>query len=133
MMGKVLFVLFLVQSAIIAYLISNSHNETKPSLSLQNWRLKGNYFSFEGNLIFFTDESGNGKNNRTLLLIHGFPTNSFDFAPIYEDLKLHFSRIVSYDQIGFGFSDKPTRSTFQKAQRGQGKGFKDFPFPQTLF
>lgn len=47
----------------------------------------------------------NGK-GETILLIHGFPTASWDWHKIYDDLCDKFT-VVAPDMIGFGFSDKP--------------------------
>lgn len=41
-----------------------------------------------------------------LTLLHGFPTSSWDFASIATALDGYF-RIVAFDFLGFGFSDKP--------------------------
>lgn len=41
-----------------------------------------------------------------LLLIHGFPTASYDWYKIWEPLSERFS-LVAMDMLGFGYSDKP--------------------------
>ncbi len=43
-----------------------------------------------------------------LLVIHGFPTCSFDFRLVLEELSTR-RRVVLFDQLGFGLSDKPDR------------------------
>ena len=43
-----------------------------------------------------------------LLVVHGFPTNSFDFRTILPALSRR-RRVVLFDQLGFGLSDKPDR------------------------
>jgi pimeloyl-ACP methyl ester carboxylesterase len=43
-----------------------------------------------------------------LLLIHGFPTASWDWEKIWPDLVRRY-RVLTLDMIGFGFSDKPYR------------------------
>ncbi|MDX1588641.1 MAG: alpha/beta hydrolase [Oleiphilaceae bacterium] len=55
--------------------------------------------------IFLVD-SAPGDARPVLLLIHGFPTASWDFAPIWAALTEHF-RVVTADMLGFGFSSKP--------------------------
>ena len=42
----------------------------------------------------------------TLLLIHGYPFNSWDWAPIWDRLTDRFT-VVAPDMLGMGFSDKP--------------------------
>lgn len=44
---------------------------------------------------------------RTLLLLHGFPTSSFDWYKVLPELQKRFDRIIAPDFIGLGFSDKP--------------------------
>ena len=41
-----------------------------------------------------------------LLLIHGFPTASWDYAPLWESLAARW-RVLTLDMLGFGFSAKP--------------------------
>ncbi|WP_370339442.1 alpha/beta fold hydrolase [Parvularcula marina] len=41
-----------------------------------------------------------------LLLIHGFPTSSWDWAALWGPLSWHF-RLHAMDMLGFGLSDKP--------------------------
>ena len=61
--------------------------------------------------IFFVDDNsitGSRGDKNTLLLLHGFPSSSYDFAGAFWDgLKLHHSRIIILDLLGYGFSDKP--------------------------
>lgn len=52
-----------------------------------------------------------------LLLIHGFPTSSWDWLPIWPHLEKEH-RLICLDMLGFGFSDKPSRhrySIFEQA------------------
>ena len=43
-----------------------------------------------------------------MLLLHGFPSSSYDFAgAFWEGLTAHYSRIIALDLLGYGFSDKP--------------------------
>jgi pimeloyl-ACP methyl ester carboxylesterase len=44
----------------------------------------------------------------TLLLIHGYPFNSWDWAPIRDRLTERFT-LVAPDMLGMGFSDMPTK------------------------
>lgn len=52
-------------------------------------------------LAYWEDGAG-----EPLLLIHGFPTASWDWAPIWPALAQRF-RLVAMDMLGFGFSSKP--------------------------
>lgn len=71
-------------------------------MRLNEWKESGNYFDFQGYKIFYKTE-GSGF---PLLCIHGFPTASFDWSPIWNELTKRF-QVITLDMIGFGFSDKP--------------------------
>lgn len=47
-----------------------------------------------------------GEDARWLTLLHGFPTSSFDWAPVADRLAAH-RRLLMFDFLGFGDSDKP--------------------------
>ena len=46
-----------------------------------------------------------------LTLLHGFPTSSWDWAPIVPALEHRF-RVLAFDFLGFGDSDKPRRHSY---------------------
>ena len=55
----------------------------------------------------------------TAVLIHGFPESSYSYAGALPLLRDRFARVVCFDLIGYGFSDKPakgyTYSLFEQA------------------
>lgn len=71
-------------------------------MKLNEWKQSGNFFNFKGNKIFYRIE-GKGK---PLLCVHGFPTASWDWNPIWNELRAIY-KVLTLDMIGFGFSDKP--------------------------
>jgi len=76
---------------------------------LAAWRTAGEIFRYRGQDIFYREENraGNpGENRATLLLVHGFPTASWDWRPIWATLAARF-HLIAPDMIGFGFSAKP--------------------------
>jgi pimeloyl-ACP methyl ester carboxylesterase len=67
------------------------------------WRRRGRFVTLpEGHRIFCVQE-GLGPD---LLLVHGFPSTSHDFAAALPFLTPRF-RVTLFDHLGFGFSDKP--------------------------
>jgi len=68
----------------------------------EEWRCGGGTFDWNGERVFYRAE-GRGE---PLLLIHGFPTASWDWYQLWPDLVQHFS-VLTLDLIGFGFSAKP--------------------------
>ncbi|KAG4078065.1 hypothetical protein HA402_002116 [Bradysia odoriphaga] len=82
-----------------------------PSPLLTEWRQSGTFFTFKGYNIFYKDVKGSAADTgkqRTLLLLHGFPTSSFDWYKMLPELQKRFDRVIAPDFIGLGFSDKPT-------------------------
>ena len=71
-------------------------------MQLQLWKKKGTFFHYKSHQIFTLDE-GVGE---VVLLIHGFPTASWDWAKVWPFMAEKY-RLVTLDMIGFGFSDKP--------------------------
>jgi len=72
-------------------------------MSIQEWQKKGKYLEHKGHKIFYIAE---GQKEQTILLLHGFPTASWDFEKIWAPLLEQYS-LITLDFIGFGFSDKP--------------------------
>ena len=67
------------------------------------WARRGRFLTLaEGHRIFAVQE-GTGPD---LVLVHGFPSTSHDFAAALPFLTPRF-RVTTFDQLGFGFSDKP--------------------------
>lgn len=77
--------------------------------ALNNWYNRGSYRKINEHNIFTIEEGNNDK--PVILLIHGFPTSSFDFLGIWPAL-LQDYRLVCLDMLGFGFSDKPNKRDY---------------------
>ncbi len=77
-------------------------------LSPDEWRQNGRTFPHHGHDIFYRDSGGT---KPALLLIHGFPTASWDFYRIWDALAERY-RVLAPDLIGFGFSAKPSRYSY---------------------
>ena len=70
--------------------------------ALRAWRDAGEFITFRNQRIY-CHRAGAGPR---LLLIHGFPTSSFDWAPMWPMLTSRFE-VVAFDLLGLGFSAKP--------------------------
>jgi len=74
-------------------------------MTFQDWKNKAKYFTYkEAHKIAYWEE-GTGP---TLLLIHGFPTASWDWHKMWADLTSRF-RVIAPDMMGFGYSAKPKK------------------------
>lgn len=75
---------------------------TLPGIALHDWRTQARGFSFNGHAIRYW-AAGQGE---PLLLIHGFPTASWDWHYLWQPLAQHY-RVIACDMLGFGYSAKP--------------------------
>lgn len=76
-------------------------------ISLNEWREGGEHFNYRGHEIFFRRGGAwDDPRKPVLLLIHGFPTASYDWIHQWHRLSAGY-RLATLDLIGFGFSDKP--------------------------
>ena len=73
-------------------------------MNLEIWQHTGNYFDYKGHKIFYRCSKSS---DEVLLCLHGFPTASFDYHKIWQQLSEKFS-LLAFDMIGYGFSAKPT-------------------------
>lgn len=72
--------------------------------SIETWQAAGRYFDFRGHRVFLRTAGPAGA--PALLLIHGFPTASWDWCKLWPDLS-QAHRLVAADMLGLGFSAKP--------------------------
>lgn len=74
------------------------------SAAIETWR-SGGMMMQHGDHTIFT-RAGGDPGARPLLLLHGFPTSSLDWLPVWPGLADRY-RPVTLDFLGYGFSDKP--------------------------
>lgn len=83
-----------------------------------SWAETGTFINFNGKAIFSHVTSIATHHNKhslpDLLLIHGYPASSYDFKALVTHLEdninsnnLNVNRIITFDFVGFGLSDKP--------------------------
>lgn len=72
--------------------------------SLETWAAAGGHFDFRGHRVFHRADGP--VDAPALLLIHGFPTASWDWCKLWPDVALTH-RLVAADMLGLGFSAKP--------------------------
>ncbi len=73
-------------------------------VSIATWRQRGTTVDTPDGRVFAI-EAGQG-DATPVLLLHGFPTSSWDFASVFNRLATG-RRVVAFDFIGFGLSEKP--------------------------
>ena len=73
-----------------------------------DWKNKGHLTSVYNKNIFVIDK---GKSKETLVILHGYPTSSYDYYKVLPELSKHY-RVIIHDHLGFGFSDKPLEYSY---------------------
>jgi pimeloyl-ACP methyl ester carboxylesterase len=79
------------------------------SQQLDDWIKAGTRMRLSGHRIFVRTAVAAGR--PPLLLIHGYPTASYDWVRVWPTLSRRFS-LYALDMLGFGLSDKPRNSTY---------------------
>jgi len=80
--------------------------------SLSAWREAGALWSFRGHSVFA--RVAGPAEAPALLLIHGFPTASWDWEAMLKPLAQNH-RVFAADMMGFGFSEKPAEYSYSTA------------------
>ena len=77
------------------------------SATPETWRRAGRVHVHRGQEFFYREQAREPGTASALLLIHGFPTSSWDWHKVWEPLAAKFPRVIAADMMGFGFSSKP--------------------------
>ncbi len=86
-------------------------------MTSEEWKNKGSFVNIFNRNIFVIDSNknnsklisstdNNSNSQETLVILHGYPTSSFDYHKVLEKLSEKY-RVIIHDHLGFGFSDKP--------------------------
>lgn len=78
-------------------------------ITAEAWQAQGKLIDYQGHRIF-TVEAGSPE-GAPVLFLHGFPTSSHDYARIVPLLADRY-RLILFDFLGYGFSDKPRPHDF---------------------
>lgn len=76
---------------------------------LTAWQARGRFERIDGHEVFTLADGPPGA--PVILLLHGFPTSSFDFRRALAHLAGRF-RVVVHDHVGFGLSAKPAAYSY---------------------
>lgn len=60
-----------------------------------------------------------GAGAETLILVHGFPSSSFDYRRTITTLASAGNTVIVFDHLGFGFSDKPENMTYSLVEQAE--------------
>jgi pimeloyl-ACP methyl ester carboxylesterase len=82
------------------------------------WARRGRSVRLAEEHALFALQHGAGPD---LVLVHGFPSTSHDFATALPRLGERF-RVTAFDQLGFGLSDKPVEASYSLLDQGRRAG-----------
>jgi len=74
-------------------------------MNAQQWFDKGRLVEVNGKNLFVVDTDPHS-NKPVMVILHGYPTCSFDYYKALDYLSQDF-RVIVHDHLGFGYSDKP--------------------------
>jgi pimeloyl-ACP methyl ester carboxylesterase len=78
--------------------------------SAPEWEASGTHRTLCGERVFTIDAPSIGAvRHEPLLILHGFPSSSFDYAAVLDGLRTG-RRVLLFDMVGFGLSAKPDRA-----------------------
>ncbi|MBC8346904.1 MAG: alpha/beta hydrolase [Candidatus Marinimicrobia bacterium] len=89
---------------------------------LIEWKTNGEMKPvLSGSFEVFCRQIGNpnADSEHTALILHGFPESSFSYHSVIEGLKTFFDRIILFDFLGFGQSDKPIKHHYNIIEQAQ--------------
>lgn len=78
-------------------------------MTANQWKQKGEFIKIFDNEVFVIDEGKH--NNKTMVILHGYPTSSFDYYKVLDTLTSDY-RVIIHDHLGFGFSGKPKNYSY---------------------
>ncbi len=86
----------------------NAPNRSSAALPapIEKWKSRGKMIEFLDHRVF-TIAAGPENEAAPLVILHGFPSSTFDFHLVLDALSAK-RRVVMADHLGFGLSDKPS-------------------------
>ena len=86
---------------------NDEHPNRAPAELAGAWSRRGRLRSLAGHDVFTLDvPAREGESGAPLLVLHGFPSSSFDFATVLDALSRD-RRVLLVDMVGYGYSAKP--------------------------
>lgn len=81
-------------------------------ISTDDWLSRGKFVELLDHRLFYVDTPAVEESRGTIVLVHGFPTSSWDWQKLWPALNQHY-RLIAMDLLGFGFSAKPTPHNYR--------------------
>tara|TARA_R110002072_G_scaffold33696_16_gene101867 strand:+ start:9686 stop:10549 length:864 start_codon:yes stop_codon:yes gene_type:complete len=75
-------------------------------MTANDWKSKGEFITVNDHKFFVIDTNSQDNKLPVLVILHGYPTSSYDYHKVLPELRKYY-RVIIHDHLGFGFSDKP--------------------------
>jgi pimeloyl-ACP methyl ester carboxylesterase len=75
-------------------------------IAVDAWRARGRQVTLPDARVFAVEAGTRRAGEPSVLILHGFPTSSWDFADAIGHIASH-RHVVAFDFVGYGLSDKP--------------------------
>jgi pimeloyl-ACP methyl ester carboxylesterase len=88
---------------------------------MESWERLGSHREIRGRRLFVVDVPAEREAEPPVFILHGFPTCSMDWSEVLPALA-RTRRVVAFDLLGFGLSEKPDQaySLFEQADLAEG-------------
>ena len=77
-------------------------------MNSSTWKKLGQFVKIDDYQLFVIDQ---GEATETMVILHGYPTSSYDYYKVLPSLSKKY-RVIVHDHLGFGFSDKPKDASY---------------------
>lgn len=112
MKKTIITIIIVIVVAIIYTKWDKTPAKEKVSKNVFDWKSKEQIFDYKGYKISYHESTE--KSKKTLILLHGYPTSSYDWHSLWSALKTDY-HLITMDMLGFGFSDKPNNIEYTMA------------------
>ena len=84
-------------------------------MTFEDWLEKGTYQQILEHRVFTIEE---GDSESVLVILHGYPSASYDYYKVLPLLSKHF-KVIIHDHLGFGCSDKPPGFSYSLIEQAE--------------
>ncbi len=84
-------------------------------MNTEQWKSLGTFHTVLGKQVFVVDK---GTATKTMVILHGYPTSSYDYWMVLDKLSQSY-RVIVHDHVGFGFSDKPIDYSYSLIEQAE--------------
>jgi len=84
-------------------------------MTIEKWQSFGNFHTILGKKVFVIDK---GSSKRTIVILHGYPTSSYDYWMVIDKLSNKY-RVIIHDHLGFGLSEKPLNYSYSLIEQAE--------------